>query len=155
MPTEKSAGAVLFRIENGKILYLMLHKKKSLHYNESWDFPKGNVEEKETEEKTVKREVQEETGIIDLSLIPSFKEIITFFYIREKERVFKIVNFFLCKTDQKDVKISREHDTYKWCTYEEASNLISYKDSKEVLRKANNFLNRRPKIETFTGGNRV
>lgn len=154
MPTEKSAGAVLFRIEDEKIKYLFLYKKKHLNYNESWDFPKGNVEEK-SEIDTVKREIKEETGIVDLTLISSFKETLTFFYMKGNERVFKIVNIYLYKTNEPKVILSKEHNNYKWCTYEEALNLVSYKDSKEVLRKANNFLSRRGKIETFTGGNKV
>jgi len=154
MPTEKSAGTVLYRIEDGKIKYLLLYKKKHLQYNESWDFPKGNVEEK-SEIDTVKREVKEETGIVDLTFIPSFKETLTFFYMKDSERVFKIVSVFLCKTNEPNVVLSKEHNGFRWCIYEEALRLASYKDSKEVIRKANNFLQRRPKIETFTGGNRV
>ncbi len=155
MPTEKSAGAVLYKIEKDRINYLLLHKKKTPHFNESWDFPKGNVEEKETEQDTARREIKEETGILDLSFMHSFRETLTFFYMRGSERVFKIVNVFLCKANESGIILSKEHDSYKWCTYEEAINLASYKDSKEVLRKANNFIQRRPKIETFTGGNRV
>ena len=58
MPTEKSAGAVVYRIEKDRIKYLLLYKKKHLQYNESWDFPKGGVEE-DSEIDTVKREVKE------------------------------------------------------------------------------------------------
>ena len=73
MPREKSAGALIFRIENNIPYYLLLHYPSG-----HWEFAKGHVEEGETEEQTVKREVQEETGISDLIIIPGFREYIKY-----------------------------------------------------------------------------
>lgn len=42
MPVEKSAGAVIFRKEEGKIYYLLLH-----YQARHWDFPKGHLEKGE------------------------------------------------------------------------------------------------------------
>ena len=63
MKHEKSAGAVVFRKEK-EPLYLLLHYEAK-----HWDFPKGHVEENESDNETVKREVEEETGIKDIEII--------------------------------------------------------------------------------------
>lgn len=137
---EKSCGAIVFRKENKKILYLILYKKASEHYRESWDFPKGNVEKNETEQQVAAREIKEETGIDELNFISSFKETIKLFYRKEGKLVFKIITFLLAETRQEKVKLSFEHDSYKWASYEEAMELLTHKNSKEILTKANNLL---------------
>jgi len=74
MPKETSAGAVIFRKENNEIYYLLLHYESG-----HWDFPKGNIEEGEKEEETVKREAAEETGVEDIKIVEGFKEWIKYF----------------------------------------------------------------------------
>ena len=39
-----------------------------------------------------------------------------------------------------DVKISEEHKNYKWCSYEEAHKLIGFKNTRQVLKKANDYI---------------
>ncbi|MDZ4384915.1 MAG: NUDIX domain-containing protein, partial [Candidatus Moranbacteria bacterium] len=61
---EKSVGAVVFRKkETGGKEFLLLHYPSG-----HWDFPKGHIESGETEEGTLRREVEEETGLKDLKL---------------------------------------------------------------------------------------
>ena len=71
---EKSAGAVIFRKEDDKIYYLLLH-----YQGGHWDFPKGNIEKGEKLEDTVRREVKEETGIENIKFALGFKEAIKYF----------------------------------------------------------------------------
>ncbi len=131
---EKSSGAVIFIIENGKILYLMLK------YPSYWGFAKGNIEENESDEQTAIREIKEETGLKELYFLPGFKEKTAWFYkfkgeLRRKEAV-----FFLGETKNKNVKISSEHEDYKWASYEEALKLIRIKNNKQMLERADNFI---------------
>jgi len=145
MPKEKSAGAVVFRKEDGKIYYLLLHYESG-----HWDFPKGHIEKDEKEEDTVKREVAEETGIEDVKIIKGFKEWIKYFYRNtygldetEKKKVpwtFKIVTFYLAETKTEEVKISFEHIGYKWLPYEQAFGQLTFKNAKEILKKAHHYL---------------
>jgi len=137
---EKSAGAVIYREENGKIQYLVL-----LYGAGHWDYVKGNVEPDEEEEETVVREAEEEAGLIDLKLIKGFKERISYFYKSNEKTVEKKVVFYLAETQTKDVKLSYEHKDYKWLELEKAVKQVTYKNSKAVLKKADKFIKNRAK----------
>ncbi len=138
MPIEKSAGAVIFSRTDKKIDYLLLYYQAG-----HWDFPKGNIEKGEKLEETVKREVKEETGIKDIKFAPGFKESIKYFYKLKGKNIFKIVTFFLAETKTKKVKISWEHIGYQWLPYEEAFEQLTFKNAKEILKKANDFLSKK------------
>jgi len=58
MPKEVSYGAVIYRKEGKKILYLLLYRKAHEHYKEMWDFPRGLIEKGETPEEDIIREVK-------------------------------------------------------------------------------------------------
>ncbi|MBS3097970.1 NUDIX domain-containing protein [Candidatus Woesearchaeota archaeon] len=133
---EISAGAIVFREEKGKIFYLLLHYEEG-----HWDFPKGNIDEGEEEKETVKREIKEETGITKINFIESFMEKISYFYKMKGETVYKEVFFYLAETEESNVKLSFEHIGYKWLNYDEAFKELTYKNAKEILKKANSFLN--------------
>lgn len=147
MPFEKSAGAVVFHHDSaGKIEYLLLEARAG-----HWSFPKGLIEENEKPEETAKREIKEETGIENFTLIPGFKEIQKFFFSakydyqlqrgwKKGERVFKIVTYFLIQAKTKKVKLSFEHKDYIWLEYKEALEKLTFKNAKVILKKANDFL---------------
>ena len=64
MTVEKSAGAIIFRKEGEKPLFLLLnYPPASRKQKEYWDLPKGHIEKGENILKTVRREVFEETGL--------------------------------------------------------------------------------------------
>ena len=141
MPIEKSAGAVIFRKEGNKIYYLLLHYPSNAKApREYWDFPKGHIEKGEKLEDTVKREVKEETGLEDIKFIEGFKETIKYFFKWEGKNILKFVTYYLIETKTKKVKISWEHIGYKWLPCEEAIAKLTFKNAKEILEEANNFL---------------
>lgn len=141
MPVEKSAGAVIFRRENDKIYYLLLHYPSSAKApRDYWDFPKGHVEKGENEIKTVKREIEEETGLKDVEFIEGFKEWIKYFFKFRGKNVLKFVTFYLVETKTKKVKVSFEHLGFEWLPYEKALEKLTFKNAKEILKKANNFI---------------
>jgi 8-oxo-dGTP pyrophosphatase MutT (NUDIX family) len=143
MIVEKSAGAVIFRREKNKIFYLVLHypfSGSSSPKEGHWDFPKGHIEKGETIEQTIKREVKEETGIDDLKFIEGFKETIRYFFKRKEKMIMKFVTFLLAKTRKKEIKLSFEHLGFEWAIFEDAKEKITFRVSKEILEKANKFL---------------
>jgi len=135
MSVEKSAGAVIFRKEKWVIYYLLLHYQAG-----HWDFVKGNIEKGEEIKQTIIREAEEESGIKGLEFIKGFKETIEYFYKLKGKTIFKTVVFFLAETKTKEIKLSFEHIGFKWLSYEGALEILTYKNAKEVLIKANNFL---------------
>jgi 8-oxo-dGTP pyrophosphatase MutT (NUDIX family) len=141
MPIEKSAGAVIFKKEKNKIFYLLLHYPSGSRAREDyWDFPKGHIERGEKEIEAVKREVKEETGINDLRFVEGFKEWIKYFFKFKGKNVLKFVTFYLAETKTKKVKISFEHIGFRWLPYREAKGYLKFKNAKEILKKANEFL---------------
>lgn len=146
---EKSAGAIIFRRVDNKIYYLLLH-----YVNGHWDFPKGHIEKGENEAETASREVKEETGINDLKILPGFSQEIRYIYRasgKEKENrkikgrgtlIIKKVVFFLAETNTENIRLT-EHSGFEWLTYEKALERVTYKKSKKVLEKANNYLTRK------------
>jgi len=145
MSQEKSAGAIIFTLKNNVIHYLLLHYPSG-----HWEFAKGHIEQGEKPEEAAIREIQEETGINDLKLVPGFKEYSKYFFkksyglkgeLKKKAPwVFKLVTFYLGKTNMQDVKISDEHKGFLWLPHEEAIKKLTYKNAKELLTKANDFL---------------
>ncbi len=135
MPIEKSAGFVIFKEKDKERFYLLLHYPEG-----HWDFPKGHIEKGEDLLETAKRELKEETGIENVEVISGFQKTIRYFFKRGKETVLKFVTFFLAKALDSKVKLSFEHQGFKWLKFEEALNLLTFDNAKEVLRSAEEFL---------------
>ena len=155
MPREKSAGAIVFREENGIRYYLLLHYPSG-----HWEFPKGHIEGAESEEETVIREASEETGISDLKILPGFKKYIKYFFRQYPEKtesreshfakasrdrakrpwIFKLVVFFIAETKTKEIKISSEHKGFLWLPIDEAIAKTTFKNSKKLLKEADEFI---------------
>jgi len=141
MPLEKSAGAIIFRREGNKIYYLLLHYPSNAKApKEYWDLPKGHIEEGEKLEETVKREVAEETGLKDIEFVDGFKEWIKYFFKFRGKNILKFVTFYLAETKEKDIKVSFEHLGFEWLSSKKAIKKLTFKNAKEILKKANEFL---------------
>jgi 8-oxo-dGTP pyrophosphatase MutT (NUDIX family) len=135
MPREISAGAVIFRRTKSDPEFLVLHYEFG-----HWDFVKGNIEKGEDEKETVKREIEEETGIARVGFVDGFRETIKYLYKWKGQNIFKIVIFYLVETRQKKVKLSYEHIGYDWLPYQETLQRLTFRNGKEVLKKANKFI---------------
>ena len=134
MLNEKSCGAVVF-IKGDLTNYLLLNYAAG-----HWDFVKGNVEPNEKEKETVVRELKEETSITDAKFIDGFREAITYFYRRQGSKVHKEVVFYLMETNTNKVELSFEHVGYIWLDYQHAMEKLTFKNAKDTLQKAQDFL---------------
>lgn len=147
MSFEKSVGVVIFRRENSTIKYLLIQYGAG-----HWEYPRGHQEKGEDEIMALRREVKEETGIENLEILPGFRKKGKIIYHargdeekrRIKERrgtfVIKSVAYYLAETPEKEIKISFEHKGFEWLDYNNALKRITYKNSKEVLKEANDYL---------------
>ena len=72
MADEKACGAIIFTNENNVRKYILLCGHGI--YKGYYGFPKGHVEEGETERETALREVKEETGL-DVVLYDDFRPV--------------------------------------------------------------------------------
>lgn len=143
---EVSVGAVIFREENGRRLYLLLHYPSG-----HLDFVKGHIESGETEEETLRRETEEEAGIRDLHIIRKRMNIRYFYSAKGNERarrlkhgrgiwIFKRVHFYPAKTTTITVNISHEHTGFVWLPYEEALAKVTFENARSVLMETETHL---------------
>jgi bis(5'-nucleosidyl)-tetraphosphatase len=135
MLNEKSCGAVVFIKKPESTMYLLLNYAAG-----HWDFVKGNVEPNEKEKETVVRELMEETGITDAQFINGFRESIAYFYRRQGLTVHKEVVFFLMESPTEKVTLSFEHIGYIWLDYKQGMEKLTFKNAKDTLQKARDFL---------------
>ncbi len=130
---EKSVGVIIFRNRKSPV-YLLLHSPAG-----HWDFVKGNVEQGETEEETLRREAKEEAGISDLSVLDGFRETIHYVY-RRGTLINKEVILYIAETKQERVTLSAEHQAFTWLPFNDALLRITFDASKKVLSKAHAFI---------------
>jgi len=135
MIEETSAGIILFRKEDSKILFLLLHYPSG-----HWDFIKGKMEEGESTHETAIRETKEETGITDITFLENFEEWIKYDFQYQGELVRKKVVFFLAETKTKEVMISNEHLDYTWMDYNTSMEKTTFDNAKTVLTRAQTLL---------------
>lgn len=128
MKEEKSCGAIIR--DDGEYLVI---KQRQGH----WDFPKGHVEEGESEKETARREVKEETDV-DIAFVDGFRETIQY---QPRKGVEKEVVFFLAEPDSRDVSIQEEElHSATWKPFDDAMSLLTYDTAKTVLEKAKNYV---------------
>ena len=137
MINQTSAGVVLFRNVSHEKSFLLLNYPQG-----HWDFIKGKMEQNETPRVTALRETKEETGITDIEFIDGFEESVEYNFRFKNEDIHKKVIFFLAKTSEKKISLSHEHNDYLWLGYNDALKKTTFKNAKNVLSKANEFLSK-------------
>ena len=128
----KSAGGVVQNVE-GKVLVVSQH-------GNSWSLPKGHIEIGEDALTAAKREIQEESGVKNLTLIKEFPS-----YTRariskdgkgEEVSEQKTIYFFLFETDEKILKpVDPENPEARWVEKENVSDLLSHPKDKEFFER--------------------
>ena len=122
----------IYKTENGDLRFLLVQSVKT----EEWTFPKGHAEGDEKPEEAARREVLEETGISDVEIIEDLKYLDNYEFERGGRVIEKTVTLFVGFV--KDIKVTvqeKEILDYKWTTYEEALETISFEEPREILKK--------------------
>lgn len=129
---EHSAGGVLFRSTPDGLRYLVIRDSYR-----NWGFPKGHVEEGESEVEAARREVHEETGLDGLIYHAPALEIDWFFRFRGR-LIHKTCAFFVFESPVGEASPQEAEgiSACRWLPYEEALRVLSYANAREVLREA-------------------
>ncbi len=132
MKKEYSYGAVIFKIVDGTILFLIEHMGVG-----HTSLPKGHIEDKETIEECVHREIFEETGI-KIKLDTSFSKTITYSPYPE---TIKDVTFYLAEPLNNDTKVDGvEVLSIEWLDFADALKALTYQTDKSVLEAAKDII---------------
>ncbi len=143
MPVERGAGIVIFKNSSEGRKYLILRSSKQPGSNrpDFWDFSKGLLKPGEDGLGAAKREVEEETSLINIEIIDGFKETVQYFTRHTGSPVPKYVVMFLAEVKETDnIKLSWEHDKFAWLDFNATKNIISIPQMKNILEKADEFL---------------
>jgi 8-oxo-dGTP pyrophosphatase MutT (NUDIX family) len=117
-------GAVI--TYNNKILVVKRNKEDG----EFWQTITGSVDEGETLQEALKREVYEEVGLTGSSSYPS----ILYSFIWQREGVEYLEVVFLFKADLDKVKLSHEHTDYEWLELNKAIERVKMESNKIAIR---------------------
>jgi len=135
MKVRDEVQGVIFDEKGGKLVMLVEKKDRrspTLH----WRLLKGGVNEGETEEEALKREIFEETGLRNIKIIGQ---------VHRYEFVFNdvrhTVSSFLVKADSTEPVRLQESELagYAWMQFENADRLLYWRNEKEALRKLSQF----------------
>ncbi len=140
MNFQYSAGAVIYRWESGKLVFLILKR------DEGYDLAKGHIEKGESAEEAAKREIKEETGL-EPDFLPFFSMQIKYFFMEKGEKVFKTLKLFIAESESRYVRVSDEHIGYLWVNQETAAKKLRHQNYKNVLDAAADYLMRKREIE--------
>lgn len=117
--------------------YLLLRRASSVHLPGIWQMVTGKLNDNEPVHQAVVREIFEETALHPHRL---FNVDVTSFYDQHKSSVAFSANFCAFVSSKKEVIISAlEHDTYQWCSYSEAFDLLAFPSQKETLNLIHHY----------------
>ena len=125
---ETSCGFILFNYDS-----ILLLQYPQGH----WSFPKGHIEEGETNHHaTASRELAEETGIVEISIHEDWVTRTEYTFRRKGSVVPKQVYLYIAETSELDVTLSHEHTNYLWLDFDEAEAQLTFDQEKSILRSA-------------------
>lgn len=133
---ERAAGFVLFRRVQAGRRYLLLRHCSDGH----WGFPKGRIEPGEDDLAAAVREVFEETRIDELKPVPGFRQTSRYRFRRHGQPVSKTAVYYLAEAPTDPVRLSAEHDAFRWLTLSDAIDVLTHHDSQRILRRADAWL---------------
>ncbi len=132
MKQEISAGGVIVyrRPKNWQVLLIK-------DMNGVWTFPKGLLEKDESPQSTAQREIAEEVGLSNLTLLGGLATI-EYFY-RRAGLIHKKVHYFLFESAQRQVPVCQKKEgitTAQWTDLARALSLVGYPKTNIPLLRA-------------------
>jgi 8-oxo-dGTP pyrophosphatase MutT (NUDIX family) len=142
MKYRKGVFIVIYSKTEKGIEYLIL--KRKLHWK-GWEFPKGGLENNENSQKTILRELKEETGIKNPLIITKFDFSGKYKYEKElsdREGVIgQTFSLYGIRVKKQLIKVdSKEHSNYRWVDYNTAMSMLTWPNQKKCLKLVNSWL---------------
>lgn len=135
MMTEKSCGAVVFTRDYDTIQYVIIQNKEGIY-----GFPKGHMENNETEQETALREIREETGL-SVKIIGGFSAEDSYTVTRSGVTRMKHIVYLLAEySDQMPEPQESELSGIHLMDYQTAMTAFQFESSKRILTQAHHFL---------------
>lgn len=131
-------NCIVFKPEGSGYRFLVL--KRTQEGGGFWQPITGGVKEGEDQLTALKRELMEETGVVQYRQIINLKYSFSFSLPRYGQLTENVYAMEV-KPDV-EIIISDEHDEYRWAKFEEALALIKYDSNKEGFRRIWKMLNR-------------
>lgn len=128
----EAAGFVLYARTPEGMRYLLLRNAR----HGTWSFPKGHVEEGEDLQAAARRELEEETGITDIEVLPDFHATISYTVDDPPRKGPKRTHLFLARAEGTTWTRSGEHDEGGWLPPETALARLQHADLKDTLLRA-------------------
>ena len=127
---EKSCGCII--IKNKKVL-LVYEKNRNC-----WGFPKGHMEDGETEIETALREVKEEVGL-DVEIDKERRYTLNYVI---RDEIAKPTVLYIAKAKNDEIIMQEnEIENIRWCSFEEALNTLTFDNWKEMFKEVIEDLN--------------
>lgn len=110
--------------------FLLLRNRRGF-----WGFPQGHKEKGETELQTLMREVSEETGLSSIEVQSYIGRISYTFFKGDGMKSEKEVVFYFATADTKNIRISEEHESYRWVSYFDALLMLGHRQLKSIMSR--------------------
>ncbi len=128
---EPTSGGIVFRFTKDRkdIEILLIQDSK-----ERWTIPKGHIEPGETAKMTARREIEEETGLKNVSVLAWLGKI-HFKYRRMDKLVLMTTQIYLVQAlDSKEMPIPEKWmKGIKWFSFTDALDAIEYEDIEKLM----------------------
>ena len=133
----KSCGAVVFTRRDNEILYVIIRQTNGDH-----GFPKGHMEPGEDERATALREIREEVGLT-AEILDGFRQETAYPFPNQPD-VTKQVVYFLAEFSGQEMSCQPEEvSAVHLLPFEQASERLTFADTKRILTEAHSFLKQR------------
>ena len=139
---EKSCGGIVVHKFEDNYKVLLIKFKNDGIFN--FGFPKGHVEDQETELETAKREIKEEVGL-DVNFISGFREHTYFSCVKGK--ISEAVYFGAITLSEKVKCQLGEVEGYLWCDFNEVNKHLTYQCDKNIFNKFLTFFRNQNNIK--------
>jgi bis(5'-nucleosidyl)-tetraphosphatase len=141
---ETTFGIIPVLKKDGNNYFLVIKSRQG-----NWGFPKGHPKGDEAPVATARRELEEETNLTDVSILPhTFSE--SRVHVDPEFTVAKIIIWFIGivrGNGEVNINDTDEIVEYKWLRFDDAHELLTHDETKRVLLDARIYLSKYEEME--------